>query len=200
MQDTSSYKLRILYYDGNYSLNETKTINGELPFFGTFCTDGSYYYVISGQDNPAEDDNVECYRVTKYDKSWKKSKSCAITNCYTARPFYIGGCAAAFSGNVLMVHTGHESYTYSDGLKHQTNLTFTVNTAEMQRMASITRFPIRKKAMSRILSTSLSRPTGTIWSPLTMAMPIPELPICTAMKDQSQTARSQVPNMVKAST
>ncbi|MBR2811348.1 MAG: Ig-like domain-containing protein, partial [Solobacterium sp.] len=137
LQDTSSYKLRILYYDSSYSLNETKTINGELPFFGTFCTDGSYYYVISGQDNPAEDDNVECYRVTKYDKSWKKSKSCAITNCYTARPFYIGGCAAAFSGNVLMVHTGHESYTYSDGLKHQTNLTFTVNTAEMQRMASI---------------------------------------------------------------
>ena len=33
------------------------------------------YYIVSGQNNPDELADVECFRITKYDKNWNRITS-----------------------------------------------------------------------------------------------------------------------------
>ena len=43
------------------------------------CDDsGNNYYVLSGQENPKQNDSLEVFRITKYDKNWNKIKSCGL--------------------------------------------------------------------------------------------------------------------------
>ncbi len=48
------------YYNSDFEIENSRTINFELPVFGSFYSDGTYYYILSGQENYYEDDSVEC--------------------------------------------------------------------------------------------------------------------------------------------
>ena len=65
------------YYDSSFKLKSTKTVASELPLFGAFYSDGSNYYILTGQNNKEESSSVECYRLTKYNTSWSRI-SCLI--------------------------------------------------------------------------------------------------------------------------
>ena len=132
----TSNGLEIAYYNTDYSLYKTQNIKSELPIWGGFYETENNYYVLTGQRNPAECPNVEVFRLTKYDKSWNRIKSVGLYDCNTVIPFDAGSARFTHKGNVLVIRTCHEMYQSSDGLNHQANLTFSVNTDSMSIIQS----------------------------------------------------------------
>ena len=120
----------IQYFGDDFSYQSSRTLAFELPIFcGFYASDNGFYYVLTGQTNPNEDDTVEVLRLTKYDTSWNRIASAPLTSCNTISP----AAQAAFteSGDYIFVHTCHTMYKSSDGLNHQANLSYTVNTNTM---------------------------------------------------------------------
>ena len=124
--------IRAVYYDDSYMMQRKVEITDGLPLFGGFYagTDG-FYYIVSGQNNMEESADMECFRVTKYDTDWNRIGYASLSDCNTVRPFYCGSCRMAQEGKYLLVHTCHTMYKTADGLNHQSNITFQVDTAEM---------------------------------------------------------------------
>jgi hypothetical protein len=120
------------YYDSEYNITNTKIISTELSLFGAFYEEGDYYYILSGQKNEDESDDVEVYRVTKYDKDWNRIDSCGLYGANTYIPFSVGSARIAAYGDYLLIRTCHEMYASSNGLNHQANVTIQVDTANMQ--------------------------------------------------------------------
>ena len=109
----------------------TKLIDNELPVFGAFYDSGNNYYVLSGQENPKQNDSLEVFRITKYDKNWNKIKSCGLYGANTTVPFDAGSARMTHSGDHLLVRTCHEMYKSSDGNNHQANVTIEVDMPSM---------------------------------------------------------------------
>lgn len=70
--------LVIEYYDAHFQYQKSLHVPLGLPLFGGFYSDGSHYYVVTGQANKNESDDLEVYRITKYDTSWKELKSASL--------------------------------------------------------------------------------------------------------------------------
>ena len=128
----SGSMVRAAYYDADYVLQDVKEITDGLPLFGGFYagTDG-FYYIVTGQNNPDESADVECYRITKYDSNWNNLGSAGLYDCNTTIPFRAGSCRMADENGYLVVRTCHQMYKSSDGLNHQANVTIQVNTSSM---------------------------------------------------------------------
>ena len=71
------------YYDSNFNFVSSRTISAELPIFGGFYSDGSNYYLVTGQSNPEESATLEVYRVTKYNTSWTRQGAASLKDCNT---------------------------------------------------------------------------------------------------------------------
>ena len=126
------------YYDKLFNHLSTKKISAELDVFGSFYSDSNGYYVLSGQYNLDESATVECYRLTKYDKSWNRKGSCGLYDCNTWKPFEAGSASITSTGNYLVIRTCHEMYASDkDGLHHQANVTMIVNTSTMTILDSV---------------------------------------------------------------
>jgi hypothetical protein len=119
------------YYDSNYHLTDTKIVASELSIFGGFYEMGDYYYILTGQKNSEESDDVEVYRITKYNKNWTRIDSCGLYGANTYSPFEAGSARMTSYGNYLMIRTCHEMYASSSGLHHQANVTIQVDTSSM---------------------------------------------------------------------
>lgn len=128
-----------IYYDEFFVQTAKKHIAQELPLYGGFYagTDG-YYYILSGQENDAQSDTREVFRVTKYDASWNKQGTASLYGANTTLPFRAGSASMADANGYLIVRTCHQMYTSSDGLRHQANVTFQVDTAKMEVTESFT--------------------------------------------------------------
>ena len=124
-------KLLVEYYSSDFEPLSTKLIDNELPIFGAFYDSGNNYYVLSGQENPKQNDSLEVFRITKYDKNWNKIKSCGLYGANTTVPFDAGSARMTHSGDHLLVRTCHEMYKSSDGNNHQSNVTIEVNMLSM---------------------------------------------------------------------
>ena len=124
-------KLLVEYYSSDFEPLSTKLIDNELPIFGAFYDSGNNYYVLSGQENPKENDSLEVFRITKYDKNWNKIKSCGLYGANTTVPFDAGSARMTHSGDHLLVRTCHEMYKSSDGNNHQSNVTIEVDIPSM---------------------------------------------------------------------
>lgn len=131
--DVNAYqgKYYVEYYSSDFKQLSSKIIDYELPIFGGFYATANNYYVLSGQNNYYENNNVECYRLTKYDKNWNRITSVGLYDCNTYRPFAYGSARFAELGNYLIVRTCHEMYKSSDGKNHQASVTIQYNTANM---------------------------------------------------------------------
>ena len=124
-------KLLVEYYSSDFEPLSTKLIDNELPIFGAFYDSGSNYYVLSGQENPKQNDSLEVFRITKYDKNWNKIKSCGLYGANTTVPFDAGSARMTHSGDHLLVRTCHKMYKSSDGNNHQANVTIEVDMPSM---------------------------------------------------------------------
>ena len=127
----SNDHIEVAYYSPKYVLLKTISLQPELPLFGGFHETDDGFFILSGQENDAEDDTVEVYRVTKYNKSWVRQGSASLCGVNTTLPFRAGSARFDHNGQTLFVRTCHQMYTHYDGLRHQANLTFSVNTASM---------------------------------------------------------------------
>ena len=122
----------IEYYDSSFNFVSKKDLDSELEMFGAFYSDPTGYYVFSGQANEEQSADVECYRLTKYDKEWNRISSCGFYDCNTYFPFEGGGADIATSGKYMAIRTCHTMYAIGDGLHHQANVTALVDTSEMK--------------------------------------------------------------------
>ena len=121
-----SQTLLIEYYDKQYNLQKTMTLQLSLPIFGAFYEADNNYYILTGANNQERDKEKEVYRLTKYSKDWKAQGSCSLFGANTTLPFRAGSARMARYGNYIFVRTCHQMY---DG--HQANVTFSVDTSNM---------------------------------------------------------------------
>jgi len=126
------------YYDSAYHKGLSLTIPAELPLFGGFYAMNGCYYIVSGQNNPQQSNDTEVYRVTKYDSGWNRLGSAGLYGANTVIPFDAGSLRFAQYGKYLLVRTCHEMYRSDDGLNHQANVTFQVDTESMRITDSLT--------------------------------------------------------------
>ena len=66
------------YYDSAFNVLRTVIVATELPIYGGFFASGTHYYILSGQTNPEESADVECFRITKYDLNWTRLASTGL--------------------------------------------------------------------------------------------------------------------------
>lgn len=126
------------YYDEDYNYLGEKHIIEELPLFGAFYETALNYYIISGQKNPDELSDVECFRITKYDKNWNRISSAGLFDCNTTVPFDAGCVRVSECDKYLLIRTSHEMYKTGDGLNHQANVTIQLDTDIMKITDSYT--------------------------------------------------------------
>lgn len=119
-------KTLVEYYDTDYNIQKTVTVPLALPKYGAFYESGNHYYILTGQDNPDNNDAVEVYRVTKYSKDCKVQGSASLYGENTKKPFDFGSARMTMNGNILYVRTCHVMYG-----GHQANVTFSVNADNM---------------------------------------------------------------------
>lgn len=132
-------------FNADGSLASSKSIEKELPIFGAFLDSGSHFYIAFGQDNDEQDDNREVWRIVQYDRDWNRLGAASVNggDSYTTAPFMatVSRMAVSADGKTLALHAARQRYTSDDGLRHQSNITITVNTADMKVLSVSEKFP-----------------------------------------------------------
>lgn len=131
----SDGKLKINIYNSEFDKISEKSVDFELPIFGGFYTDGTNNYIVYGKENETEASGAEVYKLVKYDLDFNKIDTLSINGATstTVYPFKSGGLSMASNGNELVVHTSRLRYASSkDGLNHQSQITFVVDTDNMK--------------------------------------------------------------------
>lgn len=120
-------------YDSSWKLTSTKTISKSGYLFGGYYSGSQYNYLVWGQENPDEVDSKEVLRIEKYTKDWKTLSGYAqVSGANTTIPFRAGSLRMVETAGKLYIHTSHQMYTSNnDGLRHQANMTFVIDTATM---------------------------------------------------------------------
>ena len=126
-------KVIIETYDSSFKLKSQNSIQRELNFFGGFYSGEKYNFIVFGQHNPNEDDNVEVLRVVKYSKSWQKLGTASVKGENTYAIFQAGSCRMTELEGILFVDTSHTMYASdADGLHHQSNMLIKIDEETMQ--------------------------------------------------------------------
>ena len=139
---TSNEKsLKIYSLNSSDKITSTKTI--KLPknydrFGGFYHGEDGRFYVAVGYDNLKESKKKKVIEVIQYDKNWKKMKTAVIkggaSNYYEGiyEPFRAANVSFAMYGKTLYMFTGRTMFVHSDGLHHQSNISFAINTSTMK--------------------------------------------------------------------
>lgn len=118
------------------------TINKELAIFGgAHAGDDGNFYIIFGQYNGTESNDIPVYRIVKYNKEWNKVKQLDIKDVHVKQPFDASNLTMDSYNNQLIIHSARLRYKSEDGLNHQSNISFHVNTNEMTLINNVTPFP-----------------------------------------------------------
>ena len=108
------------------SLVSTKTLELELPYFGTFFDSGEHFYLVFGEHNLEKDNNQEVIRVVQYDRQWNRLGSVSVNgkDSYATDPFRatVPRMAVSGDGRTITLYTARQRY---DG--HQSNLTISMD-------------------------------------------------------------------------
>lgn len=138
---SSEKKVLVEYYDEKFHLDSSRSrfLPEELPLFGGFYETGSYYFLVTGQENPEESADVEVFRITKYDKQWNRLGSAGLYDCNTTVPFEAGSLRMEDAGKYLLIRTSHEMYKTTDGYNHQANVTIQLDMESMTITDSYTK-------------------------------------------------------------
>ncbi len=129
--------------DNNGKLSKYKVIKpGNFKHWGGLYqgTDGKFYVAI-GYDNPKENDNKTVIKIIKYSSKWIKEGVCNIKggakNVFSGivTPFDAGNCRMTMKDNLLYIETCRLMYEI-DGVNHQSNIAFSLNTDDMSYKVS----------------------------------------------------------------
>lgn len=129
-------------YGFNASMKRVSAKTVKLPkhqVWGGFYhgSDGNNYVAI-GWNNPRESNTKTVIQVVKYSSSWKKVKTASIkgsvTNGYPGiyKPFDAGSVSFDMRDSTLYLYTCRTMFTLWDGLNHQANIAFTIDTGTMK--------------------------------------------------------------------
>ena len=123
-----------------YAVKSVQTVN--LPKYkiwgGYFHSDRGQNYVALGYDNKSENASRTVIKVIRYDARWKKGKVAEIpgsaSNQYTGiySPFTAGNVSFDEYQNTLYMFTSRTMFKTSDGLRHQSNIAFAIDTTNMK--------------------------------------------------------------------
>ncbi len=119
-------------YSSQFNLLESKTLPGELDYFGGYYPGKNANFLVFGQKNPEESDETEVLRIVKYSKEWERQGQISVKGANTYIPFDAGSLRMAETGNLLYIYTCHEMYAEGDGVHHQANMTFVINEETME--------------------------------------------------------------------
>ena len=111
-------------FDKSGKLTWKKTLKAELPLWGGFFSGKNYNFLVFGQTNYDENDDVEIMRVVRYTKNWHRVDAAGAYGEDTYIPFEAGSLSMTEAGDFLYIHTCHEMYASSDGLHHQSNMNY----------------------------------------------------------------------------
>ena len=111
-------------YDASLQVTASRKIENALPLFGGYFRGENYKFLVFGQVNLSENKYVEIMRVLKYDMFWNYVGQQSVKGANTTAPFEAGSLRMAEENGILYIHTCHQMYTTSDGLRHQANMTF----------------------------------------------------------------------------
>ena len=78
------------YYNKSFRRTSKKKIPMELSKYGGFYAGKDAYFLVFGQDNPQDNDNVEVLRVVKYSKKWKRLGAASLRRADTTEMFHAG--------------------------------------------------------------------------------------------------------------
>ncbi len=118
-------------YDWSFCFKSSFGIALELPVFGGYYNDGTYRYLVSGQNNKEQNNAKEVLRVVRYSQDWKRIDSVSLYGSNTTVPFNAGSLRMTHSGNMLYIRTSHEMYA-KNGVNHQANMTLTIHVPTMK--------------------------------------------------------------------
>ena len=142
VQDNGNLKIYTL--SSSFKVQKTKTIKLKYDVWGGFFqgTDGNFYVAV-GYENPKESRKKTVIKVIQYNSKWKKLKTANIKggvfNTFEGiySPFDAGNCRMDMQGNTLYLMTSRKMFaTFLDGLRHQSNISFKINTKKMKATAA----------------------------------------------------------------
>jgi len=136
-------------------LTSSKTIDAELDIFGGFYHGDNYNYLVYGAQNLNDSDDVEVIRVVQYDKDFNRIASKSIQAVNTYIPFDAGSLRMTEAAGKLYIYTCHEMYQSSDGLHHQSNMTFVLNEETLEIVDSY--FDVMNIAQAGYVSHSFNQ-------------------------------------------
>ncbi len=119
-------------YSSSYELQSSKTITNPLSLWGGLYFGEDHIYIVWGQGNANDCDDVEVMRVEKYSYTFSKIASQSIYGANTYIPFDAGSLRMTETDSSLYIYTCHTMYTSSDGYHHQANMTFVLNKATLE--------------------------------------------------------------------
>ncbi|MDO4189525.1 MAG: leucine-rich repeat protein [Lachnospiraceae bacterium] len=114
-------------YSSDWTYKSRKVLQAELPVFGGFFNGSDAYYIVYGQDNDSNDDNLEVIRLVKYSKSWSRIGELSLKDIEVKLPFHSGNLQMTETKGRLYVHTCNEFYN-----GHQGNISFVVDESSMK--------------------------------------------------------------------
>ena len=131
--------LKIYTMNASFKVTNTKTIKLKYDVWGGFYqgTDGNFYVAV-GDQNPKESNKKTVIKVIKYNSKWKKLKTASIKggakNSFVGiyAPFEAGNCRMDMQGSTLYLMTSRQMFIGSDGLRHQSNISFKIDTKKMK--------------------------------------------------------------------
>jgi len=137
---TGNPKLVIYQIKDDMKMSKKRTIKLENfdVWGGFFKGPDNCFYVAYGYNNLQENDKKTVVKVVKYNKNWKKQKTAAIKgsagNMFKGIyiPFRAGNCSMTMKGRTLYLAMAREMYATSDGLHHQSNISFEIDTKTMK--------------------------------------------------------------------
>ncbi len=137
VQDDASLKIYTL--DSNMRVKSTRTIKIGYDVWGGFYhgPDGNFYVAV-GYHNYQEKHEKTVIKVIKYNSKWKKGKTAIIkgraSNVFRGiyEPFDAGNCRMDMQGTTLYLATSRKMFKGNDGLRHQSNISFKIDTKKMR--------------------------------------------------------------------
>ena len=141
---SSGLKLRVCTLDSKFNVSNKKTLT--LPKKSTFC---GFYHGIDGKnyvavcfDNYKESKTKTVIQVIQYSSKWKKLKTSYIkggaVNSFVGiyEPLRAGSLRMDMQGDTLYVHTCRTMFLLEDGLHHQSNIEFAIDTKTMKAVST----------------------------------------------------------------
>lgn len=134
------YALKIYTMDASMKVEGKKTVKlDSFDIWGGFYhgIDGNFYVVI-GYNNFKESKTKTVIRVIQYSGKWTKMKTASIKGGVSfsftgiSVPFEAGNCRMDMQGTTLYMMTSRLMFTQSDGLQHQSNIGFEIDTTNMK--------------------------------------------------------------------